>query len=151
MAFSLNEVNLIGNLGKEPEFKVTPSGVSMCKFSVATKESFKNKDEQWEERTEWHNIECWRNLADNANKFLKKGSKVFAKGKLKTEQYEKDGTTRYITKIVAVDLIFLESSNNAQNQATQAQTAPRQTNTRPVQTQAYTPEMESEAWEDVPL
>lgn len=151
MAFSINEVNLLGNLGKDPELKVTPNGTSVCKFSIATKESFKDSSDVWQERTEWHNIECWGKLAESANKFLKKGSKCHIKGKLKTEQYEKDGTTRYITKIVAVDLIFLESSNNTQNQPPQAQTAPRPTNTRPVQTQAYTPEMESEAWEDVPF
>jgi single-strand DNA-binding protein len=105
MAFSVNKVTLLGNIGKDIEFKTTPNGTALAKFSLATQESFKNKSDQWEERTEWHNIECWQKLAEFANKNFTKGSKIYLEGKIKTESYEKDGNTRYITKIIANEIV----------------------------------------------
>lgn len=118
MALSVNKVTLLGNIGKDLDYKVTPSGIPLCKFSLATSESFKNKNDQWEERTEWHNVECWRGIAETANKHLKKGSKVYIEGKLKTDSYEKDGSTRYSTKVVVSELVLIEKSNANQNQQT---------------------------------
>lgn len=111
MAFSVNKATLLGNVGKEPEYKVTPNGTPICKFSIATVESFKNSSDQWENRTEWHNIECWRNIADIANKNLTKGTKVYIEGKIKTDSYEKDGVTKYSTKIVATEIVLLQKSD----------------------------------------
>lgn len=112
MALSVNKVTLLGNVGKDPDYRVTPNGTPVCKFTIATSESFKNSSDQWEEKTEWHNVECWRYIADTANKHLRKGTKVYIEGKLKTDSYEKDGITRYITKIVATELVLIQKSDN---------------------------------------
>ena len=117
MALSVNKVTLLGNIGKDLDYKVTPSGIPLCKFSVATSESYKDKTtDEWKSNTEWHNVECWRGIAETANKHLKKGSKVYIEGKLKTDQYEKDGVTQYRTKVVATELVLIEKSNANQNQ-----------------------------------
>lgn len=113
MALSVNKVTLLGNLGKDPDYRVTPTGIPVCKFTIATSESFKNNNDQWEERTEWHNVECWRYTAETANKHLKKGTKVYIEGKLKTDSYEKDGITRYSTKIVATELVLIQPKDSA--------------------------------------
>ena len=116
MALSVNKVTLLGNIGKDLDYKVTPSGIPLCKFSVATSESFKNKNDEWESKTEWHNVECWRGIAETANKHLQKGSKVYIEGKLKTDSYDKDGVTQYRTKVVVSELVLIEKSNANQNQ-----------------------------------
>lgn len=118
MALSVNKVTLLGNIGKDLEYKVTPSGIPLCKFSVATSESYKDKaTDEWKSSTEWHNVECWRGIAETANKHLKKGSKVYIEGKLKTDQYDKDGVTQYRTKVVVSEIVVLEKSSN-ENQRT---------------------------------
>ncbi len=114
MALSVNKVTLLGNLGKDPDYRVTPNGTPVCKFTIATSESFKNSSDQWEERTEWHNVECWRYTADTANKHLKKGTKVYVEGKLKTDSYEKDGITRYMTKVVATEIVLIQPKDSSQ-------------------------------------
>lgn len=106
-AFSLNRVELIGNLGQDPEMKSTPQGVSYCTFSVATTESYKGQDGNWIENTDWHNVTLWDRLAERAAKNLKKGSKVYIEGRLKHRSYEKDGVTRYITDIRADNFISM--------------------------------------------
>jgi single-strand DNA-binding protein len=149
MALSVNKVTLLGNVGKDLDYKVTPSGIPLCKFSIATSESFKNKNDQWEERTEWHNLECWRGIAETANKHLKKGTKVYIEGKLRTDSYEKDGSTRYSTKVVITELVLIDKSNN-QNQN---QNQPQQNEPRPPQfgENVMTVDMESEGFDDVPF
>ncbi len=110
MAKSVNKVILIGNLGKDPEVKYTPSGTPVAKFSLATNERYKDKDGQWQDRTEWHNIVAWQKLAEIVGEYLKKGKKVYVEGKLQTRNYEKDGVKRYITEIVADQLIMLDGA-----------------------------------------
>lgn len=123
MALSVNKVTLLGNIGKDLDYKVTPSGIPLCKFSVATSESYKDKTtDEWLKNTEWHNVECWRNVAETANKHLQKGSKVYIEGKLKTDQYDKDGVTQYRTKVVVTELVLIDKSNN---QSTPQQNEPR--------------------------
>ena len=176
MASSVNKVTLLGNLGKDPEYRVIPNGTPVCKFSIATAEPFKNSNDQWEERTEWHNVECWRSIADVANRFLKKGSKVYIEGKLKTETYEKDGITRYNTKVVATELVLIQPkdsagggggnyggggnsySNNAPSNNQFGGNAPSNNQfggnapkPAPQNTDEYSVDMESEAWDDVPF
>ena len=158
MALSVNKVTLLGNVGKDLDYKVTPSGIPLCKFSIATSESFKNKNDQWEERTEWHNLECWRGIAETANKHLKKGSKVYIEGKLKTDSYEKDGSTRYSTKVVITELVLIDKSNNQNQpqQTTQYEDRPNMPkdkgNSYQQQNQAeYSVDMESEGFDDVPF
>jgi single-strand DNA-binding protein len=108
MSRSLNKVQLIGNLGKDPELKYTPSGVAVATFSIATSESWKDQEGNQQEKTEWHNIVAWRKLAEICGEYLKKGKKVYLEGKLQTRNYEKDGVKRYITEIVADQLIMLD-------------------------------------------
>lgn len=112
MAKSVNKVILIGTLGKDPELKYTPQGTPVCKFSMATNESFKDKASgEWKERTEWHNIVCWQRTAEVAAEYLKKGGKCYIEGRLTTRSWDdKDsGQKRYMTEVVANDLVLLGS------------------------------------------
>lgn len=108
----LNEVNLIGRLGQDPEHKVLDSGTNVCNFTVATGDKYKNKQGEWVESTEWHNIVIWGKLAEIAVQYLKKGSQVFLKGSLKTDMVEKEGVKKYFTKIVARDMVMLDSKGD---------------------------------------
>jgi len=113
MAKGLNKVLLIGHLGKDPELSYTPSGVAVCKFSVATNESYKGDDGNWVEKTEWHNITAWRKLGEICSQYLKKGSKVYLEGKIQTDSYEKDGKKNYFTKIVLSEMVMLDPKGAA--------------------------------------
>lgn len=105
----LNRVTLIGNLGKEPEFQQLEGNVAVTKFSLATTETFKDKNGQTHSTTDWHTIVLWRSLAELAHKYLQKGSLVFVEGKLKTRIYDdRDGNKRYVTEVVAEQLIMLD-------------------------------------------
>jgi single-strand DNA-binding protein len=105
-----NRVQLIGNLGQDPEMKTLESGKKMVKFTVATSESFKNGDGQKVNETTWHNVVAWNGIAEVAGKFLKKGGQVAVEGRIVYRSYEdKAGVTKYITEIVANDLVMLRS------------------------------------------
>lgn len=106
---SVNKVILIGNLGKDPEVKYTPSGAAVAKLTLATNERFKDKGGEWQDRTEWHNVVLWQRLAEIAGEYLKKGSKVYIEGKLQTRSWEDKQTNqkRYMTEVVANDLVLL--------------------------------------------
>jgi single-strand DNA-binding protein len=108
MSKSLNKVQLIGNLGKDPELKYTSAGVAVATFSIATSDSWKDQEGNTQERTEWHNIVAWRKLAEICGEWLKKGKRVYIEGRLQTRNYEKDGVKRYVTEIVADQLIMLD-------------------------------------------
>ncbi|MGA9406581.1 MAG: single-stranded DNA-binding protein [Bacteroidota bacterium] len=108
MSKSLNKVQLIGNLGKDPELKYTSAGVAVATFSIATSDSWKDQEGNVQERTEWHNIVAWRKLAEICGEWLKKGKRVYIEGRLQTRNYEKDGVKRYITEIIADQLIMLD-------------------------------------------
>ena len=105
---SLNRVQLIGNVGKPPEIKYTPSGSTVAKLTLATNDRYKDKAGAWQDRTEWHNIVLWQRLAELSGEYLKKGSKVFIEGHLKTRSWEEGGQKKYMTEIVADDFIILE-------------------------------------------
>src|SRR5215813_15250694 len=109
---SVNKVILVGNLGKDPEIKYTPQGTPVAKFSLATNERFKDKDGQWQDRTEWHNIVLWQRLAEIAGEYLKKGSKVYIEGRIRTDSWDdkESGQKRYRTEIVGNDLVLLSGS-----------------------------------------
>lgn len=98
---------LIGNLGRDPEVRSLESGTRVAKITLATTESFKNKEGNREERTEWHNVTLWRGLAEVADKYLKKGMQVYIEGRLRTRKYEKDGQTKYITEVEADNMTML--------------------------------------------
>jgi single-strand DNA-binding protein len=111
----INKVILIGNLGKDPEVRHLENGGSVARLTIATNESYRDKEGNWQSSTEWHNVIAWRNLADNAEKNLKKGSMVFIEGKLKTRQYkDAAGVEKYTTEIEAVTLRGLDR-NPSQN------------------------------------
>jgi single-strand DNA-binding protein len=105
----VNKVIIIGNLGRDPEIKYTQNNVPVANFSVATSESWKDKNSgEWQEKTEWHRIVAWRHLAERAEKYLRKGKQVYVEGKLETRKWQgQDGQDRYTTEIVAVQLQML--------------------------------------------
>jgi single-strand DNA-binding protein len=107
---TLNRVQLIGRLGKDPESKYTPSGKKVCHFSLAVSNRWKDKSGEMKESTEWVNIEAWGRLGEVCQEYLKKGSLIFVEGRLKTDKYEdrERGETKYFTKIVAQTLQFLD-------------------------------------------
>jgi single-strand DNA-binding protein len=98
----INKVILVGNLGKDPDIRTLENGTKVGTFSVATNESYKDKNDQWQTLTEWHNVVVWRSLAERAERELKKGGMVYIEGKLTHRRYQdKDGVERSITEIVA--------------------------------------------------
>ncbi len=104
----VNKVILVGHLGKDPEVRTLENGAKVANFSMATTESYKDKNTgERIDNTEWHNIVVWRGLADVAERYLAKGSLVYIEGKLQTRSYEKDGITRYNTDILARELTML--------------------------------------------
>jgi len=105
---SVNKVILVGNLGKDPELRYTPSGVAVATFSLATSERYKDKNGEWVDKTEWHNIVAWRQLAEICGKYLHKGKQIYLEGKLQTRSYDdRDGNKRYTTEIVADQMQML--------------------------------------------
>jgi single-strand DNA-binding protein len=106
---SVNKVILVGNLGRDPEVRATPSGQSVCNFSLATTERFTDRGGQLRDQTEWHNVVVWGKQADLCGQYLKKGRQVYVEGRLTNRQYEaKDGTgKRYRTEVVAQRVQFL--------------------------------------------
>jgi single-strand DNA-binding protein len=109
MAKSVNKVILVGNLGKDPEVKYTPSGTAVAKLTLATNERFKDKSGEWQDRTEWHNLVLWQRQAEIAGEYLKKGSKIYVEGRLQTRSWEDQQTKqkRYMTEVVVNDLVLL--------------------------------------------
>lgn len=105
----VNKVIIVGNLGRDPEIKYTQSNVPVANFSVATSESWKDKQTgEWQEKTEWHRIVAWRHLAERAERYLKKGKQVYIEGKIETRKWQgQDGNDRYTTEIVAREMQLL--------------------------------------------
>lgn len=105
---SINKVILVGNLGKDPELRYTPSGIAVATFSLATSERYKDKEGKQIEKVEWHNIVAWRQLAEICGKYFHKGKQVYIEGRIQTRSYDdKDGNKRYITEIVADQMQML--------------------------------------------
>ena len=110
MARGINKVIIVGNLGADPETRYTPSGTAITTIRVATSESWKDKQTgEQQERTEWHRVKFFGRLAEIAGEYLKKGGQVYIEGKLRTEEYEKDGIKRWSTDIVADEMQMLGS------------------------------------------
>ena len=112
----VNKVILVGNLGKDPEVRHLDNGIAVANFSLATTESYTNKQGEKVSQTEWHNIVLWRGLADVAEKYLKKGNSVYIEGKLQYRSWEDDnGNTRYNTDIRAEKMTMLGSKSDNQS------------------------------------
>ena len=122
MAKSVNKVILVGNVGQDPEVKYTPSGVPVARVSLATNERFKDGNDQWQDKTEWHSIVAWQRLAEIVGEYVRKGTKLYIEGKLQTTSWQdrQSGEKKYRTEIVARDLVLLGSRENGQNAAAQA-------------------------------
>jgi single-strand DNA-binding protein len=127
MARGINKVILVGNLGKDPEAKFMPNGNAVTNITVATSESWKDKQTgQQQERTEWHRIVFFNKLAEIASQFLKKGSKVYLEGSLRTRKWQgQDGQDRYTTEIVASEMQMLDGKSQTESQSTQPTPPPQ--------------------------
>lgn len=126
----LNKVILIGRLGREPELRYMANGEAVCNFSVATSESWKDKNGQRQESTEWHNVTMYRKLAEIAGKYLTKGSQVYLEGKIQSRKYQgKDGIERTAYEIIANEMKMLGGNS----QATLEQPKRQQEPTAPVE------------------
>jgi len=117
----INKVILVGNVGKDPEVRHLDSGVAVASFSLATSETYKNKDGQKVTNTEWHNIVLWRGLAEIAEKYVKKGNPLYIEGKIRTRSWDdKDGNKRYTTEIIADNMQMLGSKQSSEEEASSA-------------------------------
>jgi len=142
----VNKVILVGNLGNDPETKYTANGAAITSISIATSETWKDKQTgQQQERTEWHKVTFFNRLAEIAGEYLRKGSKVYIEGSLRTDKWQdQNGNDRYSTGIVASEMQMLDTKNDGQGQgnqggyAQQPQQAPQQAQ-RPQQTRRPQP------------
>src|SRR6187397_2510317 len=115
MPRGLNKVMLIGNLGKDPEMKYTPSGMPVTTFSVAVSRSWRTPEGENREETEWFRVVAWQKLAETCNEYLHKGSKVFIEGRLQTRKYTgQDGQERQIVEVVAQEMQLLDPRQGGQ-------------------------------------
>lgn len=129
---SFNKVLLIGNVGRDPEVRHLESGVAVASFTLATTERYKDRNGVMQDQTEWHNIVCWRNLAELSEKYINKGSQIFVEGKIRTRSWsDQTGQKRYTTEIVADNIRLLGKRSDAQQQGGYGQ---------PTQSQGYQPQ-----------
>ena len=115
MPKSVNKVILVGNVGKDPEVKYSPSGTPVAKFSMATNERFRDRSGQWQDRVEWHNVVAWQRLAEVVGEYVATGAKLYIEGKLQTSRWEdhQSGQTKYRTEVIAREIVLLGSRSNA--------------------------------------
>jgi single-strand DNA-binding protein len=115
---NLNRVQLIGRLGRDPETRFTPRGSKVCQFSLAVDHRWRSADGETKERTNWFNIEAWGRLGEICQEYLGKGRLVYLEGRLQTDQYEKDGEKRYVTKVIASSMQILDRKPEEEEPAT---------------------------------
>jgi single-strand DNA-binding protein len=158
MARGVNKVILIGNLGKDPELKYFPNGDAFCNLTLATSDSWNDKSSgEKKERTEWHNVVFTRKLAEIAGQYLKKGSKIYVEGSLRTRKWEKDGIDRYTTEVVVNDMQMLDGRGAAAggddyNQAPARSSAPPQRSApRPQPSSSAAPSSDHFEDDDIPF
>lgn len=114
MGYGLNKVQLIGNIGKEPEYKTLDNGNSVLSFSLATNESYFNKDtKEREQKTEWHRVQIWGKRADALSKFLTTGMPLYIEGAIRTTTSEKNGEKKYFTNINATEVMVLDKKSDS--------------------------------------
>ncbi|WKV13510.1 single-stranded DNA-binding protein [Marivirga harenae] len=144
----VNKVILVGRLGKDPDVRHLESGAAVANFPIATSETYKDKNGNKVEQTEWHNIVLWRGLAEIAEKYLQKGKMVYIEGKLRTRSWEKEGVTRYTTEVVGDQMTMLDSKGG-ESQGSGGSTD-YQSNNQPAPAQSQTPDTNSEM-DDLPF
>ena len=152
MARSVNKVTLIGNLGNEPEIKALPSGNQVANLSIATTDSWRDKNSgEMQERTEWHRVVCFDRLAEICGQYLRKGSRIYIEGSLRTRSWEQDGQKRYTTEIVGREMMMLDGRTDT-DMTSQAsvqsrpknESAPQQAVTPPVSQPMPDPNIDDE-------
>jgi single-strand DNA-binding protein len=106
---SVNKVILLGRLGKDPEVKYTPSGTPVARFTLATNDRFKDKEGNWQDRTEWHTLTAWARTAEIVGEYLKKGSQVYIEGSLRTRSWDdkQTGQKKYMTEVNVNEMVML--------------------------------------------
>lgn len=122
---AVNKFIGIGNLGRDPELRFMPDGKAVCNFSIAISEKYKDKSGEAKEVTEWVNVAFFGKLAEIAGEYLKKGSKVYIEGKMKTEKYSKDGVDRYTTKIIGEKMEMLSGRSEGESKPKQSTEQPQ--------------------------
>ena len=105
---SLNRIQLIGNLGREPQTQYTPKGNKVCTFTMAVNRRWKSSEGEAKEATDWFNVQAWGKLGEICQEYLKKGSLIYLEGRLQTDRYEHEGETRYFTKVIARQVQMLD-------------------------------------------
>ncbi|OFX70975.1 MAG: hypothetical protein A2X12_06480 [Bacteroidetes bacterium GWE2_29_8] len=121
---SVNKVILIGHLGKDPDIKIIDNGTKIAKMSIATAERFKDKNGNLGEHTEWHNLIMWRNLAESADKVLKKGSQVYVEGKIRNRNWlDKEGNKRFTTEIEVDEFVILSKRSQLKDDSLDSSTS----------------------------
>jgi single-strand DNA-binding protein len=111
---SVNEVTLMGHLGQDPDTKVIANGNQVTTISLATNESWTNKEGKKEQHTEWHRVVFWGKLAETVSKHFKKGSRIYVRGKLQTRSWDdQQGVKRYVTEIIGSDIEFIDTKSDA--------------------------------------
>jgi single-strand DNA-binding protein len=127
MAQGINKVILVGNVGQDPETKAMPNGTMVTNISIATSESWTDKNTgQKQERTEWHKVVFFNRLAEIVSQYTRKGSKLYVEGSLRTRQWEQDGIKKYMTEIIGSEMQMLDSKNSGEQQQQPRQQQPRQ-------------------------
>lgn len=111
--FDLNRATLIGNVTKDPQLKYTSKGTAVMSFGIATNRSMQNEDGSYKDLPTYHNIVCWSRLAERMGKILTKGKKVYIEGRIENRSYEKDGVTKYISEVVADNVIVFDRTARA--------------------------------------
>ncbi len=147
----VNRVILIGRLGKDPDIMTFDNGVKKASFSLATSESFKNKEGNRVEQTEWHNIVMWRGLADVAERFLHKGDQIYIEGKLRTRSWEQDGVKKYITEILTDNMTMLGGKQQRDSSGIPEEIAAQETRVNNTKTEAETASPTPEPEDDLPF
>jgi single-strand DNA-binding protein len=125
----VNKVILLGYVGKDPEVRYLEGGVPVAKFTLATTESYKNKEGQRVEQTEWHNIVLWRGLAEVVEKYVKKGKQLYIEGKIRTRTYGEENNKKYFTEIIADTMTMLGGGKSDENGARSSETVSTTTST----------------------
>ncbi|MCZ6904420.1 MAG: single-stranded DNA-binding protein [Acidobacteria bacterium] len=145
MSGSINKVILIGRLGRDPEVKYTPSGQAVAKFSIATDETYKDRNGEQQRRTEWHNIVAWRRLAEICGEYLVKGKLVYIEGRLRTRKWEdREGNKRSTTEIEAREMQML----SPKGEGDRSESSSQQSESTPAPAPAPSPEITDD---DIPF
>lgn len=119
---SFNKVLLIGNTGRDPEVRHLESGVAVATFTLATTERYKDRNGVMQDQTEWHNIVCWRNLAELSEKYISKGTQIFVEGKIRTRSWtDQNGQKRFTTEIIADNIRLLGKRGDSSTSSAQPQ------------------------------